>query len=411
MISQNTTRISLLVCLQRLGSACTIVLLSTLFVFLPGCKRSGTFRISGSVSGAEGKVLYLEHQGLTQIQLLDSLVLKEEGTFSFTQPVPEYPDFYRLRLEKQTIPFPIDSAVHLKVTADAASFATSYTIEGSRSARNVKDIWLAQLDANVQASKSLQQYNKGQITAEQTEAQVDSILVKYKEQALRYIYASPASPEAYFALFQQINGMLIFNIYDRQDSRAFSAVANSYEMYYPESARTKHLYDLAVKSVAVVRAQRNAAQAASDTLSSTRALPLHASTVGYIDIDLPDMNGKGRTLSEVVSEGPTLLCFTAMGEEWSSYLVNRLREMYEAYHPKGLQIYMVSLDAETHIWKSATEKLPWVNVRDKDGAYSQLVGYYNLQTLPTLFLLNRNKEIVHRFSSLDEMPEWITRVL
>ena len=43
------------------------------------------------------------------------------------------------------------------------------------------------------------------------------------------------SAAAYFALFQQIDGLLFFDLYDKNDSKAYGAVATSFDHYYPES--------------------------------------------------------------------------------------------------------------------------------------------------------------------------------
>ena len=397
--------------MKRFGSI-TIQLISLLGLVLAiaGCQKESGFKVSGHVSGASDQTLYLEHQALTGIEVVDSVKLKEGGKFSFTHPQPEYPDFYRLRLEKQTIPFPVDSTTNLNITADAASFATSYTIEGSDQAQKMKDIWLAQLDANLQVSKLMRQYNKSGISTAELNNQLDSLLSDYKKKALNYIYTEPGSQVAYFALFQQINEMLIFNPYDPEDSKAFAAVANSYDMYYPESPRTKHLYDLALKSIAVVRAQRRQADRNQAMVAKVDSIS-GQDHLGYYDITLPDMDGRDRTLSKETHGAAVLLCFTAMAADWSPSLIHVLESIYERYHEQGLKIFMVSLDSETHIWKSAVDRLPWINVRDRDSSYSQLIGMYNLQSLPTLFLINKQGDLVKRLESLEEVPTEVEKIL
>lgn len=131
---------------------------------LTACNHAPQFKIQGVVSGADQKMIYLEHQGLGTTTIIDSVELKGTGKFAFAVDAPEYPDFYRLRLDKQLIPFSIDSTETLTLQADAQSFATSYTVDGSQHAKQIKEVWLSQLDANISMSKLVREYNDGRIS-------------------------------------------------------------------------------------------------------------------------------------------------------------------------------------------------------------------------------------------------------
>jgi len=63
--------------------------------------------------------------------------------------------------------------------------------------------------------------------------------------------------------------------------------------------------------------------------------------------------------------------------------------LYNKYQAKGLEIYQVSLDRSILLWKNSTESIPWICVRDENGPNSKVVASYNIQKIPTLFLLNR----------------------
>ena len=49
---------------------------------ITACSTGPKFQVNGDVSGADGKMLYLEASGLEGIVPLDSVKLKGEGTFS-----------------------------------------------------------------------------------------------------------------------------------------------------------------------------------------------------------------------------------------------------------------------------------------------------------------------------------------
>ncbi len=74
-------------------------------IALGACNSEPKFKVEGEVSGADGKMLYLEASALEGIVPLDSVKLKGEGTFSFKQARPESPEFYRLRVDDKVINF------------------------------------------------------------------------------------------------------------------------------------------------------------------------------------------------------------------------------------------------------------------------------------------------------------------
>ncbi len=380
-----------------------------LLVMLSSCSgEENEFRIQGTITGAVGKTLFLEHQGLTAIEPIDSVVLDERGKYKMGGEAPEYPEFYRLRLEKQVIPFSVDSIETITINSDAQSFATGYTVEGSIPAEKIKHVWLAQLDANVAMSQLVQKYDAGKISYADFANHRDSILQSYKDVAQEVIFEDPKSPVAYFALFQQIDGNLIFNIYDKKDSRIFAAVANVYDTFYPESERRDHLYNLALRSIAVVRQQEKAAQ----EIARVDSLPQpEVRRIGYFDIALPNIDGKEVRLSEVAKDHMTLLSFTAMDTDWSVAYQSQINGLYQTYSGRGLRIYQVSFDGDSYVWKNRVAQQPWHNVRDTDGVYSSLIGLYNISSLPALFLINAQGDIVARASSFDELRSLIDKQL
>lgn len=76
--------------------------------------------------------------GISNVVTLDSIKLAPGGKFKFTEKRPEYPDFYRLRLNNQLINFAVDSTETISFVADAGTFATSYSVEGSENLKGDK---------------------------------------------------------------------------------------------------------------------------------------------------------------------------------------------------------------------------------------------------------------------------------
>ena len=377
-----------------------LTVLGLCMFFLSACNNSSDFTVKGVVAGADGQLMYLENVGISNVVTLDSIKLAPGGKFKFTEKRPEYPDFYRLRLNNQLINFAVDSTETISFVADAGTFATSYSVEGSENSKAIKAITLAQLDANQAISRLRKEYEDKMISDTTYRMKVLAAADAYKEVARKYIYSAPMSTAAYFALFQQIDGLLFFDLYDRKDVKAYGAVATSYNHTYPESPRSKHLYNLTVQSMKVLRAQRPVDYSNVETKE-----------ISFLDIELPDVRGEVVKLSTVAPGKVVLINFTAYQTEWSPALNMALGELYTKYHDQGLEIYQVSLDSDFHFWRNGASNLPWVTVHDPQSVYSQVAGLYNVKQLPALFILDRKGNLVKRVEDVKKLEADVKAVL
>ena len=377
-----------------------LTVLGLCMFFLSACINSSDVTVKGVVAGADGQLMYLENVGISNVVTLDSIKLAPGGKFKFTEKRPEYPDFYRLRLNNQLINFAVDSTETISFVADAGTFATSYSVEGSENSKAIKAITLAQLDANQAISRLRKEYEDKMISDTTYRMKVLAAADAYKEVARKYIYSAPMSTAAYFALFQQIDGLLFFDLYDRKDVKAYGAVATSYNHTYPESPRSKHLYNLTLQSMKVLRAQRPVDYSNVETKE-----------ISFLDIELPDVRGEVVKLSTVAPGKVVLINFTAYQTEWSPALNMALGELYTKYHDQGLEIYQVSLDSDFHFWRNGASNLPWVTVHDPQSVYSQVAGLYNVKQLPALFILDRKGNLVKRVEDVKKLEADVKAVL
>jgi peroxiredoxin len=223
----------------------------------------------------------------------------------------------------------------------------------------------------------------------------------YKEVARRYIYAAPMSTVAYFALFQQIDGLLFFDLYNKEDSKAFGAVATSFDHYYPGSQRAIQLHNLALQSIRIIRQQRAVVNESNVNIEE----------ISYLDISLPDLKGNKIALSSIADDKVVLINFTAYQTDWSPALNMDLSDLFTKYSEKGLVIYQVSLDSDMHYWMNISSKLPWICVRDPESVYSQIAALYNVRQLPAIFLLDRKGNLVKRIEDLITLDADVKKLL
>lgn len=372
-------------------------------VALSACNSESKFKVEGQVSDADGKMLYLEASALEGIVPLDSVKLKADGSFAFKQPRPVSPEFYRLRVDNKVINFSIDSTETVQVKAPFADFATAYTVEGSPNSSKIKELTLKQMELQNSVNALMQSMQAHKIGADVFEDSLTALLKNYKDDVkIRYIFAAPNTASAYFALFQKLNNYLIFDpLNSKDDIKCFAAVATSLNNFYPDADRSKNLYNIVIKGMKNTRTpQEKVVEIPEDAISET----------GVIDISLRDMKGNVRKLSELKGKA-VILDFTIYQNAVSATHNYMLRDLYDKYSAQGLEIYQVSLDADEHYWKTTADNLPWVCVRDGNGIYSSIAASYNVQTVPSLFLINRNNELSARGETLKDLDAAVKALL
>ncbi len=363
-----------------------ILTFCSLAMLLAACSVGDKFAIEGTITNAEDSVLYLENIGIEEVTCIDSTRLDKDGTFSFSADAKKEPDFYRLRIADQIINVCIDSTETLTVKADYKTMATDYAIEGNDASAEIKTLTLKQMDLR----KRILDITKDETIGTSIENDsIIAILNAYKNDVRNnFIFNNPNSPASYFALFQRIGGMLIFNpSTDADDVKAFAAVATCWDTYYPGSARGENLHNITIDGMSNTRYMNSKGTVQID--------PSKIQEATIIDIELPDNKGVVRRLTDLKGK-VVVLQFNVFNTEASTALVMQLRDLYDKYHASGLEIYQVSLDDSEHFWKTSTAALPWINVRDADGEASRFAAAYNVQSSAEVFIIDRNNSLDSR---------------
>ena len=360
------------------------------------------FKVEGEISNAKDSVLYFENVGLEGIQVLDSVTLGEGGSFAFSGDATEAPDFYRLRIADQIINISIDSTETVQVKGEYPGMASNYTVSGSDNCEKIRELTLRQMALQRQAIDLQYNTTLGIVKANDS---IMKLVNAYKEDVKHnYIYKEPFKAYSYFALFQTIGNLLIFNPRtDKDDIKAFAAVATSWDTYYPHAERGQNLHNIAIEGM---KNQRIAdANQADFEIEASKV-----SESGVLDIALLDNKGQERHLTDLKGQ-VVLLDFHIFAVEESPARILAMRELYNKYHAQGLEIYQVSLDPDEHFWKQQTAALPWISVRDADGVNSQRLMMYNIQAVPDYFLIDRGNNIVKRAAQIKDLETEIKKLL
>lgn len=376
-----------------------IVILAIAAMAITACSEK-KFHVEGNISNAKDSVLYFENIGLAGYEVLDSAKLDEDGAFSFSGEKPEAPEFYRLRISDQIISLAIDSTETVTVKAQYPQMASQYEVSGSEDCQTIKTLALKQMDLQ---QRAMQVSRNEALTVDQVNDSVLSMIRQYKDEVKRqYIFPNPAKASSYFALFQALGNMLLFNPQsDRDDIKVFAAVATSWDANWPDSERGKNLHNIAIEGMKNVR-----------ITDADKARTIDASKVkeaGLIDIALTDNKGQMRHLTDLNGK-VVLLDFHVFATNESPARILLLRELYNKYHAQGLEIYQVSLDPDEHFWKQQTAALPWISVREPN-INSTTLTIYNVQSVPEFFLIDRGNNIVGRSQTIKDLEQAIKNLL
>lgn len=375
------------------------VIAAVAVVAMASCSQK-KFHVEGQITNAKDSVLYFENISLTGPVKLDSVRLTDAGDFSFSGEQTEAPEFYRLRISDQIISLSIDSTETVTIKSAYPQMASNYEVTGSDNCAKIKELALKQMDLQQRAIAVSR--NQG-MTVDEANDSIMSMINRYKQEVKsQYIFVEPGKAYSYFALFQTLGDMLLFNPRtNRDDIKAFAAVATSWDAFWPEAERGRNLHNIAIEGMKNVRFV--------DAANAKTIDPSKIQEAGLIDIALRDNKGQLRHLTDLKGK-VVLLDFHIFATETSPARILQLRELYNKYSAQGFEVYQVSLDADEHFWKQQTAALPWVSVRADDGSQTFL-AIYNVQSVPEFFLIDRGNNIVGRSQTIQDIDQAIKRLL
>jgi peroxiredoxin len=268
----------------------------------------------------------------------------------------------------------VDSTETIRVNTTRDSLAHTLSIEGSDNS-----LLMAQLRATAR-----------QATREEL-----------RNEAKQVIIANPSSLAAYYAVFLKQGGQYVWNILIPADRSMYQAVATSFNTWMPEYERTKVLYNQVLEILQAERSMKN---------QETMRQFIAEAENSVLDITLPDEMGEMQSLSDLQGD-IVVLDFSSSEMENAVGYTFELRELYNKYHKRGLEIYSVSIDRNKLLWEQSVENLPWLTVHADQNSAVQVLMQYNVQALPTLFLLDRKGHVQGRYVDFKQLDADIRKYL
>ena len=140
-------------------------------------------------------------------------------------------------------------------------------------------------------------------------------------------------------------------------------------------------------------------------LDQNKKLPVGEITANII---MPDAAGNNISLTGLKSDKVLILFYAS----WCTHcqdLVPKLAAYYKAQKGKKFEVLAVSLDNKKEEWLKFIKdnNLNWLNVSDMKGWDSKAAADYYIYATPTMFLVDRNKKILGKPLTLEELKKLI----
>lgn len=115
---------------------------------------------------------------------------------------------------------------------------------------------------------------------------------------------------------------------------------------------------------------------------------------------------KAKSLYDIDSDY-TLVVFAAGWCGHCTKEIPKLAKKYPAWHEKGLEVAMVGLDESPKDFAQFAAPFPFISTTDYQKWESQVVKDFHVYATPTMFLLDKDKNILLRPKSTEHLEAWV----
>ena len=344
---------------------------------LAACNAQSGYKVTGTVEGMpDGKAIIATVNGSS----LDTLAKADvkNGSFEFTGNVSEPTGAYIMVIgQRGAIPFMLENA-NITVNAGQAGL----TVTGSEGQKIYDQFMAINTTTQQEAMKLQQEYQAANGDQAKMQAVQEAYAKLMTDAQAKETELIKANPDSYVSTFVIVSGMG--------------------QMEYEQLKERYNL--LGEKAKASAQGKAIAAQIAK----------LESTAIGQIAPNFTITTPEGESISLYDIKGKVKLidfwaswCGPCRGE--NPHVV----EIYKEYHPKGLEIFGVSLDNNKEAWVKAIadDGLVWKHGSDLKGWQSAPAQLYSVSGIPHTVLLDENNNIIAKNLRGDELKQKIAELL
>ncbi len=344
---------------------------------LAACNAQSGYKVTGTVEGMpDGKAIIATVNGSS----LDTLAKADvkNGSFEFTGNVSEPTGAYIMVIgQRGAITFMLENA-NITISAGQAGLK----VTGSEGQKIYDQFMAINTTTQQEAMKLQQEYQAANGDQAKMQAVQEAYAKLMTDAQAKETELIKAHPDSYVSTFVIVSSMG--------------------QMEYEQLKERYNL--LGEKAKASAQGKAIAAQIAK----------LESTAIGQIAPNFTITTPEGESISLYDIKGKVKLidvwaswCGPCRGE--NPHVV----EIYKEYHPKGLEIFGVSLDNNKEAWVKAIadDGLVWKHGSDLKGWQSAPAQLYSVSGIPHTVLLDENNKIIAKNLRGDELKQKIAELL
>jgi peroxiredoxin len=357
----------------------------SLALILFSCKDKDAFTISGTITNPGSlKKIYLLEADSSQIAVIDSTNISDQGKFQFKHPAP-YANLFKIRLGGTIFDLIAKNGDAIDFSTNLTDNTHTYQISGSAESEKIKEFNKISNFYEAKTSKISQAYqDKVQIVGKESDSLIkiympmfQKVIGEYSNAVLKFVGENKTSLAGFYAATSLDPAK-----YEQQ----LIAYADDIKGNFPDNLAVQRF----VKQMEILKPISVGHKAPDFTVAGVDGNP----------IKLSDYKGK-----YVLIDFWASWCAPCRAEN------PNVVKLYRIYKPLGLNILGVSLDQDKAKWQQAiaADKLTWSHGSDLKTFEGPTEKLFHIEAIPSNYIVDPQGVIVAKNVMGTDLEEFLNK--